>query len=80
MKRLLILPFFTFAGVSCSNPAAVEESDRKNIYQAQFFYEQGFPGKALEKASQVKESSPRYGEARDWIDRIEGEALGPGYH
>jgi len=80
MKRFVILPLVALAGFSCSNPGKAEESDRKNIYQAQFFYEQGFPGKALEKARQVKESSPRYDEAREWIERIEGEALGPGYH
>ncbi len=64
---------------SCSNPGKKEESDRKNIYQAQFFYEQGFPGKALERARRIKKSSPRYGEARDWIERIEMDSLGPAF-
>jgi hypothetical protein len=77
MRLFLILPFL--ACFSCSSPEQKEESDRKNLYQAQFFYEQGFPGKAMEKAKQIKESSPRYDEARDWIDRVEMDNLGPAY-
>ena len=77
MRLFLILPLFAF--LSCSTQAQKEELDRKNLYQAQFFYEQGFPGKAMERAKRIKESSPRYGEARDWIDRVEMESLGPAY-
>ena len=79
MKVFFILPLFAFFGLSCSNPGKQEEFDRKNLYQAQFFYEQGFPGKAMERANRIKKSSPRYGEALDWIDRIEMDGLGPAF-
>jgi len=77
MKTLLIISFFAFTGLSCSNPGKAEEFDRKNLYQAQFFYEQGFPGRALEHANRIKKTSPRYDEAREWVDRIEGDEMEP---
>ena len=79
MKSFFIILFFAFTGLSCSNPGKAEESDRKNLYQAQFFYEQGFPGRALEHAKRIKKSSPRFDEARELIDRIEGDEMEPGF-
>lgn len=77
MKVLLFCPLlFCF---SCSSAGKKEEFDRKNLFQTQFFYEQGFPGKALERAKRIKKSSPRYGEALEWIERIELDQLGPAY-
>ena len=77
MKFLLIIPFC--GGLSCSSPGKKEEFERKNIYQAQFYYERGFPGRALKCAQRIKKSSPRYFEAQEWIARIEGDSLGPGF-
>ena len=72
MKISLIC--LTIVGVaSCANPIKEAEDDRRNLFQTQFFYERGFPGRALESAGKVKKSSPRYPEAREWIDRIEAE-------
>ncbi len=77
MKLLFAIPCLLC--FSCSNAAKKEEFDRKNLYQAQFFYEQGFTGKAMERAQRIKKTSPRYGEALDWIERIEMDSLGPAY-
>ena len=74
MKIFVILPFFVFAGLSCSNPGKVEESDRKNLFQAEFFYERGFTGRALTHAKKIKKSSPRYAEAQEWVRRIEEDS------
>lgn len=79
MKFLLIVPFFAFSGISCSNPGKAEESDRKNLYQAQFFLEQGFPGRALQHAKRIKETSPRYDEAQELMLRIEGGSEEPDF-
>ncbi len=77
--RFTLFPLMAFFGLSCSTTGQKEEFDDKNLYQAQFFYEQGFPGKAVERARRIKESSPRYYEAQEWIDRIETDRLGPAY-
>lgn len=79
MKYLLIVSFLLFSGISCSNPGKAEESDRKNLYQAQFFLEQGFPGRALQHAKRIKETSPRYEEAQELIFRIEGDSVEPDF-
>ncbi|MDA7866034.1 hypothetical protein N9A70_04600 [Akkermansiaceae bacterium] len=73
MKFLVIVPFVLFAGLSCSNPGKVEEADRKNLFQAEFFYERGFTARALMHAERIKKSSPRYAEAQEWVRRIEGD-------
>jgi len=77
MKLLLLIP--CCCCLACSNSANKEEADRKNLYQTQFFYEQGFPGKAKERAQRIKKSSSRYDEALEWIERIETDDLGPAY-
>jgi len=77
MKFFLALPLLVC--LSCSTAEKKEESDRRNLYQAQFFYEQGFIGKAKERAERIKKSSPRYDEALGWIERIEMDRLGPAY-
>lgn len=77
MRVFLSLPLLLC--FSCSNPGKRAEFDRKNLFQTEFFYEQGFPGKALERAKRIKKSSPRYGEALEWIERIELDSLGPAY-
>lgn len=65
---LLLLPFLV---LSCSNPMKAEESDRKNLYQTEFFFDGGFYGRALMHAKKVKKSSPRFQEAQEWIQRIQ---------
>ena len=79
MKSLLVIPFLAFVGLSCSNPGKAEEFERKNLYQAQFFYEQGFPGRALEHAKRIKKSSSRFHEAQELIETIENESIEPGF-
>ena len=76
MKIFIILPFFVFVGLSCSNPGKREESDRKNLFQAQFFYERGFSGRAMSHAKKIKKSSPRYEEAQEWVRRVEEDNAG----
>jgi hypothetical protein len=71
MRATLILLLLAFAISSCSNPGKAEEADRKNLYQAEFFYENGAYGRALSAAKKIKKSSPRYSEAQELIRRIE---------
>ena len=66
---ILVLMF-----AACSNSGKQAEQDRRNIYFAEFYYEQGLPAKSLAHASKIKPDSPRYSEAREWISRVEEEA------
>ena len=58
---------------SCSNPGKRAEEDRRNIYFAEFYYEQGLPARSLSHAQKIKENSPHYTAAQGWIRRVNEE-------
>lgn len=66
--RLLLLLPIIFLG-SCSNSEKRAEEDRKNIYLAEFFNEQGFFHRSVAHAKKIKPGSPHYEAAQDWIER-----------
>ena len=71
MSRVLcLLPALLF--LSCANATKKEEQDRQNIFFAEFYYEEGFPARALKHAQKIKPGSPHYADAQEWIALIEG--------
>ena len=59
---------FSFVIISsCANSEKRAERDRQNIFFAEFYYEQGFPGRSLSHARKIKPDSPHYADAQEWI-------------
>lgn len=68
IRVFILLPLCLFA--SCSNPGKKAEQDRRNIYFAEFYYEQGLPARSLSHAQKIKPESPHYAAAQEWISRV----------
>ena len=71
IRLLNLLPLCLLA--SCSNPGKRAEEDRRNIYFAEFYYEQGLPARSLSHAQKIKPESPHYPAAQEWISRVNEE-------
>ena len=70
-RLLMVLPLSLLA--SCANPGKKAEEDRRNIYFAEFYYEQGLPARSLSHAQKIKPESPHYSAAQEWISRVNEE-------
>ncbi len=70
-RLLIFLPLCLLA--SCSNRGKRAEEDRRNIYFAEFYYEQGLPARSLSHAQKIKPESPHYAAAQEWISRVNEE-------
>lgn len=55
--------------LACTSAAKKAELDRQNIFFAEFYHEQGFPGRSVEHAKKIKPGSPHYAAAQEWIER-----------
>ncbi len=65
IRILHILPISVL--ISCASSEKRAEQDRQNIFFAEFYYEQGFPGRSLSHAKKIKPDSPHYTDAQEWI-------------
>ncbi|YCM42773.1 hypothetical protein V2O64_15810 [Verrucomicrobiaceae bacterium 227] len=72
IRLLLLIPACLLT--SCSNPGKRAEQDRRNIYFAEFYHEQGLPGRSVSHAQKIKKDSPHYAAAQEWISRANEEA------